>query len=149
MLGSTTGQVKGTISQSSLLQNNKNTLQFAGPNSFIQAGDFTKQCIGDAEVCTYGITISLILRLDKDAAGWRTKTFLFDSINDDTFSTSRGVSLYVENGQIKVVVQTMQKKWSLYKSLRADIWQHVAVTWTQKKLQLYINGVQRWAVETV
>lgn len=126
-----------------MLQNNKNVLQFAGYNSYINAGSFSGQCVGDAEACAYGISISLIIKIDTDAASWSSKTFLVDTINDETFSTSRGFALYLLNGQLNVAVLTIKKKWTLSKTLRAGIWQHVVVTWTTSGLKLYLNGVAR------
>ncbi|KAK3750396.1 hypothetical protein QZH41_005564 [Actinostola sp. cb2023] len=52
VLGTSSAQIKGNITVSSLLQNNKNVLRFAGYNAFIPVGDFPHQCISDAEACT-------------------------------------------------------------------------------------------------
>lgn len=143
VLGTNPAPVTGSVIKATMLQNNKNVLQFAGYNSYINAGNFGDQCIADAEACTYGISISLIIKIDSDAASWSSKTFLVDTINDDTLSTSRGFALYLLNGQLNVAVLTVKRKWTLTKTLRAGIWQHVVVTWTTSGLRLYLNGVAR------
>lgn len=143
VLGTSIGTVVGNVTKPDILQNNKDVIQFTGYNSYIEAGDFPGQCISDAEQCANGITVSLIVKLDSNAAGWTAKRFLVDSIGDEAFSTSRGFAVYVESRQLKVRVSTTKKYWVLSQTLRANIWQHVALTWTAGGMKLYINGVQR------
>lgn len=143
VLGTSMGTIMGSVSKPDILQNNKDVIQFTGYNSYVEAGNFPNQCISDADACNNGITMSLIIKLDSNAAGWSGKRFLVDSIGDEAFSTSRGFAIYVENRQLNVRVSTTKKYWTVSQTLRANIWHHITMTWSPAGIKLYINGLER------
>jgi hypothetical protein len=144
-LGWTPAQAVGNVTKANVLQNTRNALQFGVYNSYLKAGQYPNQCIGDADVCNAGLSVSLIVNLDAPSSTWTSRRFLVDSIGDKTWASSRGFAVYVEQGQIKVMVMTTTTSWSVSNPLSRGVWHHVVFTWmpTGSGLQLYIDGIQK------
>ena len=143
-LGTTPANLYGNVIKASVLQNRKSVLQFGSYNSYLEAGKYPNQCIGDADACATGLSVAVIINLNASASTWTARTFLVDSIGDKNLGSSRGFAIYVEQNQIKVTVFSTKTSWSVSSPLSRGAWHHVAFTWlTGLGLQLYIDGKQK------
>lgn len=145
-LGTTPAQVFGNVTRANVQQNTKSVLQFASYNSYLTAGDYPNQCIGDADACNAGLSVSFIVNLDAPTSTWGSRKFLVDSIGDKTWATSRGFAVYVEQMQIKVMIMTTTTSWSVSAPMSRGAWHHVVFTWIPSGagLILYIDSKSKY-----
>ncbi|XP_022799604.1 uncharacterized protein LOC111337536 isoform X3 [Stylophora pistillata] len=114
-------------------------LQLNGVDSWLDAGDFYGQCLGDPDLCIKGFSYALQLNFDDDALSYNDKRYVLDSSGN-----SRGVSIYIQNGSLYYQVVTSTKEWQLSMELVTNEWQDIVLTWKKEEgLMLYVNGAFR------
>ncbi|XP_027047022.1 uncharacterized protein LOC113674731 isoform X3 [Pocillopora damicornis] len=114
-------------------------LQLNGVDSWLDAGDFYGQCLGDPDLCIKGFSYALQLNFDDDALSYNDKRYVLDSSGN-----SRGVSIYIHNGSLYYKVVTSTKEWQLSMELVTNEWQDIVLTWKKEEgLMLYVNGAFR------
>ncbi|XP_032238898.2 uncharacterized protein LOC5513456 isoform X2 [Nematostella vectensis] len=114
-------------------------LQLNGVDSWLDAGDFYGQCLGDPDLCIKGFSFAMQLNFDDDAKSYKDKRLILDSAGD-----SRGVSVYLQNNTVNYKVVTSTKTWKLSTELATNEWQDLVFTWKKEEgLMLYINGAFR------
>ena len=146
-IGTIPATAYGNVTSSDRIQNGRDVLHFASYQAYLDAGQFPFQCITDPTQCSSGITVSLVVLFEDAAKNWNRKTFIVDTIGDETLlQGNRGFAIYVFNNRLYVTVFTQRRKWTVSQSLLTGTyaWQHVMFTWQMEKgLVLYINGTQR------
>lgn len=140
-LGTIPAPVNGDVTKA-VFPNQKPALRLSTSQAYFQAGMYQGQCIGDADVCNSGLSVSLILYLNSST--WTQRTFLVDSIGDASLAKSRGFAIYIEQGAVKVSIFTTTIGWSASTSISTGAWHHVAFTWLSGVgLKLYVDGKQK------
>ena len=142
-LGTMPASVTGNVTVTDIMELGRDVLMFASYNAYLNAGR-GQGCIVDGKECRDGFSVSLVVKFKKEAATWTSNTFIVDSVGDDSLTTSRGFSIYVNNGKLFAFFATDTRKWSANMPLRTDVWLHVMFTWSPGNgIILYTNGVQK------
>ena len=143
-LGTVLATVVGNVTIPNEKQNGRNVFHFQASHAYLDAGQFTGQCITDTEDCHNGITVSFVARFEDGAKTWTRKTFIVDTIGDEMLQNDRGFAVYVINSQLCVSVLTERKSWSVKETLIVGLWHHVMFTWQREQgLTLYIDGKRK------
>ena len=143
-LGTVLATVVGNVTIPKEKQNERNVFHFQASHAYLDAGQFTGQCITDTEDCHNGITVSFVVRLEDGAKTWTRKTFIVDTIGDVLLKSNRGFAVYVVNDELHVTVFSENRRWSVSYLFLVGIWQHVLFTWQRGHgLVLYVNGTER------
>ena len=147
-VGTLPATAHGIVIKSDHPQNGWDTLEFRSYQSYLDAGSLPVLCVTDPTKCSNGITVSFVVRFEDATKQWARKTFIVDTIGDETFQQgNRGFAVYVVNGRLHVKVLTRKREWTVDHTLitGALAWQHVMFTWqVEKGLQLYLNGSLRY-----
>ena len=143
VLGTFPASVVGNISTTDMLQLGRHVLRFEASRSYVKVMN-PSACATNPDLCTAGLTVSLVTKFDDAAKTWTANTFIVDSIEDEPLRRNRGFAVYVINGELRVSVFTQKGSWSAKVQLRTGVWQHVMFTWqVNNGLFLYIDGTQR------
>ena len=139
ILGTKLGIPYGKIISTTGVKNMSNTaLQFSGTGSYIDAGNFTKECLTFPDKCTNGLTISFMASFDSNAINWQNVKIL-DTVGDQ--SNSAGLAVYVDRQYLYFGVSQAHQSWTGKVSIVGDqAWRHYIMRWNQSGLNIYING---------
>ena len=149
-IGTVPATVRGNVTLSDRVQNNRDVLHFTSYQAYLDAGQFPVQCITDPSQCSNGLTVSFVVLFEDAAKAWSRNTFIVDTIGDETLlQGNRGFAVYVVNKRLYVTVVTRKKKWTVSQALITGTyaWRHIMFTWQlEKGLVLYTNGTLRYLI---
>lgn len=147
-IGTLPATAHGIVLESDHPQNGWGALQFRSYHSYLDAGPLPVLCVTDPTHCSNGITVSFVVQFEGATNQWVRKTFIVDTIGDETFlQGNRGFAVYVVNGHLYVKVLTRTREWTVDHTIITGpfAWQHVMFTWQlEKGLQLHLNGNLRY-----
>ena len=139
--------LKTTVRGSSSVVEGKmgDALSFDGRRTYVEGGDQSDTCLGDLEICQYGITVAMWIK--------------FDNLEDATqviSSGNKGFRIYYRNGQLYGEVKQGDKSWKVgYGGLETATWYYLEITWEPSTgLKMFIDmkevaGEARFTTEAV
>ena len=141
ILGTTIGKVYGKVNPTRGVKEKENTaLLFSGEGSYIDLGKFDKECFGNPDYCSFGLSLSFMAYFDLSAASWTKRVNILDSLgNEDT--SNKGISVYIQNKNLWFVIS----KTSRYKKVSVPLvdneWRHYVIRWDDSLgLRVSVNG---------
>ncbi len=108
-------------------------LQMDGRGDYLDGGDFSRTCLGDLDLCTYGLTVSLWVKFTALQQG--------DHILDTGGS---GVRIYYDAGQLVAEAQQERKSWrATWRGAQTGKWYYIELSWKPSDgLRMFVDLVQ-------
>jgi len=105
-------------------------IRLDGNGQYVDAGDHSKACLGNVQLCRHGLTQSMWIQ--------------FRQFRDNMYymSNGRGIRVFHRNGKLYVVIETGRQQWEVtVPDLQMDTWYFLDYTWhPEKGLQVFINN---------
>ena len=133
--------MNGKVSLTTGVKENANTaLQFASKGSYIDLGKFDKQCFGNPDYCSLGLSLSFMAWFDKYAISWTKRVNILDSLGDETIS-NKGISVYIQNKGLCFAVSRTSGYQKISVPLIDNEWRHYVMRWNNSLgLRVFVNG---------
>ncbi|XP_064631285.1 uncharacterized protein LOC135489721 [Lineus longissimus] len=114
------------------------TLTIDTASQYVDLGNWRDKCMGDLELCSYGIGISLYVKFESNR-----DMYVLSSGGD--LADSYGVAIYRKSGTFYFVASTKRAKWTMAISepLKNQTWHKFQMFWKKEGsglLEVYIDG---------
>lgn len=108
----------------------RSAIRLDGHEQYVDAGDHSKACLGNVELCRHGLTQSMWIQFRE----FRNNMYYL--------SNGRGVRVFHKDGNLYVVITVAGKQWeAAIPDLQTDTWYFLEYTWhPEKGLQVFINN---------
>lgn len=140
IVGTKAGKVNGKVTSTSGVKNKANTaLQFSSAGSYIDLGQFDKECLGDPNHCS-GLSLSFMAWFDKTAVNWNKRVSILDSVEDETMY--RGLIVYVKDKNLYFVVSKSSEYAQTSVPLVDNKWGHFVMRYNSSSgISVSVNGL--------
>ena len=140
IFGTKPGKVNGKVTSTSGVKGKPNTaLQFASAGSYIDLGQFDKECLGDPNHC-FGLSLSFMAWFDKTAVNWDQRISILDSVEDET--KYRGLIVYIKDSNLYFVVSKSSEFGKTSVPIVDSKWSHFVMRYNSSSgISVSVNGV--------
>ena len=140
IFGTKSGKVHGKITSTSGVKEKPNTaLQFSSAGSYIDLGQFDKECFGDPNYCS-GLSLSFMAWFDKTAVKWDKRVSILDSARDE--NKYRGLIVYIKDNNLCFVVSTLYEYVQTVVPIVDNEWRHFVMRYNGSSgISVSVNGL--------
>lgn len=115
-------------------------LKFDGKTAWVNANILDVAYLAHPSLATDGFAIGFKLMFDSSIVNISLPKYILDSGGTD----GQGVSVFIDDAKMFVIVADSKKMWQVSTTLYADEWMYMMFGWKQSKgLYLYINGMKK------